>query len=276
MSRVDGVLKCLPYVDCKDQAGRLVAGCSADVTLKWIKRGFYRDERGERVSLTDAVQAARSARVVITGSTGLPVPRPPGFPVTRVQVSNETATDSAWRLLEYGLDPLVIRWIDGQHSGNDDLLYRSSALQALLMNNAAPITGDDAVLSPIVPVFRSTSGSFLPEPWFLNVLTSASPCSNLPAQNGVHRLLAIARAYGYSTLIWDGSTRTSTDATERLRTATLFREALEGEFNGCFGEVMFCLADPSPGRDMLKGFRAVMEHGYEVPVHRPGQTMCTG
>ncbi|MGI9213945.1 MAG: TIGR02452 family protein, partial [Methylococcaceae bacterium] len=237
MSSFEGVLKCLPYVDSKDHGKGMAAGCTAEVTMKWVKRGFYRDERGEKVNLSDAVRAAKSARIDIASNTHLPVPRQLEFPVTRLQVSNETAQDSAWRLLEYGLDPLIIRWIDGKPTGNDDLLHRSSALHAVLVdhplyaahsqNDAASATGDWAVLSPKIPVFRTSTGAFLKEPWCLNVLTSPSPCSAPHPQQSLHRLLAIAQAYGYTTLIWDASTQAAAQSAERLRTAGLFRQALK-------------------------------------------------
>ena len=71
-----------------------------------------------------------------------------------------------------------------------------------------------------------------------------------------HKAVAIARAYGYTELIL-GAWGCGAFGNNPQRTASDFRNALEGEFAGVFSEVVFAITDWSPERRFLGPFRDV-------------------
>lgn len=150
------------------------------------------------------------------------------------------------------------------------MLCRSSALSATLdgdpmyathRTRPEPDSSDWAILSPRVPVFRSDDGAALPEPWLLDVLTCAAPYApTLGAERSaellrarIHRVLAIARAYGYRALVL-GAWGCGAFGNDPRRTAEDFRAALEGPYAQTFDEVVFAVTDWSPGRRFLGPF----------------------
>ncbi|MFN2323948.1 MAG: TIGR02452 family protein, partial [Trueperaceae bacterium] len=70
----------------------------------------------------------------------------------------------------------------------------------------------------------------------------------------IHRVLAIAHAYGYRALVL-GAWGCGAFANDPHRTAEDFRAALEGPFDGAFEEVVFAITDWSPERRTLGPFR---------------------
>src|SRR5271167_1548793 len=123
---------------------------------------------------------------------------------------------------------------------------------------------DWAICSPDVPVFRRDDGTELKHPWLLSFITCAAPYA--PAigqpqagdllQRRIHRVLAIARAYGYSALVL-GAWGCGAFENDPQRTANDFRQALEGDDSGTFSEIVFAITDWSPERRFLGPFRDV-------------------
>jgi uncharacterized protein (TIGR02452 family) len=123
---------------------------------------------------------------------------------------------------------------------------------------------DWSILSPDVPVFRQDDGTELEHPWLLSFITCAAPYA--PAigqpqagdllQKRIYRVLAIARAYGYSALVL-GAWGCGAFENDPRRTAVDFRQALEGDNSGAFSEVVFAITDWSPERRFLGPFRDV-------------------
>ena len=109
-------------------------------------------------------------------------------------------------------------------------------------------------------------GTELQRPWLLSFITCAAPYA--PAigqpqaayllQQRIHRVLAIARAYGYSVLVL-GAWGCGAFANDPQRAAIAFRQALEHEYSGAFSEVVFAIADWSAERKFLGPFRDVFE-----------------
>jgi uncharacterized protein (TIGR02452 family) len=72
-----------------------------------------------------------------------------------------------------------------------------------------PDSSDWSIYSPDVPIFRADGGSELEEPWLLSFIACAAPYapgvrqpkSGDLLQQRIHRVLAIARAYGYQSLV---------------------------------------------------------------------------
>ena len=104
----------------------------------------------------------------------------------------------------------------------------------------------------------------LEQPWLLSFATCAAPYApgvGQPLagdllQKRIHRVLAIARAYGYRTLVL-GAWGCGAFGNDIGRTATDFRRAIEGEFSGAFADIVFAITDWSPERRTLGPFRNV-------------------
>ena len=121
-----------------------------------------------------------------------------------------------------------------------------------------------AIYSPAVPVFRADDGTSLEKPWLLSFLTCAAPYA--PAigqpqsadmlQQRIHRILAIARAYGHADLVL-GAWGCGAFCNDARRTAVDFRQALENDFRGAFASVVFAITDWSVERKCLGPFREV-------------------
>jgi uncharacterized protein (TIGR02452 family) len=75
-------------------------------------------------------------------------------------------------------------------------------------------------------------------------------------QHRIHRVLAIAQAYGYSVLVL-GAWGCGAFANDPRRTAIDFRQALENDFCGAFSDIVFAITDWSPERRFLGPFRDV-------------------
>jgi uncharacterized protein (TIGR02452 family) len=187
----------------------------------------------------------------------------------------------------------------------EEVLCRSSALYETLVNDpmydhhagfSHRNSSDWAILSPDVPVFRNDDGSSLNEPWNLSFISSAAPICKFPparvaslmAENRadptyagavlqavqqsalllrqrIHRVLSIAEAYGYETLVL-GAWGCGAFHNDPARAAVDFRQALEHEFRGAFSEVVFAITDWSNERRFLGPFRDVFSPSFESPT----------
>jgi uncharacterized protein (TIGR02452 family) len=204
------------------------------------------------------------------------------FRETRVQVTNETTLGASLRLVDSGLRPLALNFANGIHPGGgflsgakaqEEVLCRSSALYHTLVNDpmyeehrkrTRPDSTDWAIYSPDVPVFRTDDGTELDQPWLLSFITCAAPYA--PAigqpesgdllQRRIHRVLSIAKAFGYSALVL-GAWGCGAFGNDPRRTAVDFRQALESRFRGAFSDVVFAITDWSPERQFLGPFRDV-------------------
>ena len=244
--------------------------------------GFYVTKTGHEVRWREAVEAACAAKLSIPPDATLPSNERIALNKTRVQVANETTLGASLRLVERGLRPLALNFANGVHPGGgflegaraqEEVLCRSSALWHTLIGD--PMyeehrkrhewdSTDWAILSPDVPVFRNDGGKELESPWLLSFITCAAPYA--PAigqpragdllQKRIHRVLAIARAYGYSALVL-GAWGCGAFENDPRRTAVDFRQALEGDYSGALSEIVFAITDWSPERRFLGPFRDI-------------------
>jgi uncharacterized protein (TIGR02452 family) len=248
--------------------------------LEAAQRGWYEDVQGNRVDW-NAVSGADAAKLSIAPADALPTTGAPRFAETLVSVANETTLGAAYALIERGLRPLALNFANGVQPGGgfllgaraqEEVLCRSSALISTLLGDrmydanrrfAPHASSDWLILSPEVPVFRSDDGTSLARPWLLSFATCAAPYA--PAlgqpqsgdllQKRIGRLLDVASAYGYDTLVL-GAWGCGAFANDPARTARDFRAALEAR-EGLFREVVFAIADWSPERRYLGPFRDV-------------------
>ena len=242
--------------------------------------GAYRNAAGDSVDLQDAVKRAIAAKRSLPPDAALPDLASHRFPQTRVQVTNGTTLMAARRLAEDGERVLALNFANGVQPGGgflsgalaqEEVLCRSSALYVTLHEDPMyaahrqrpePDSTDWAILSPDVPVFRDDDGTPLDAPWRLSVLTCAAPYAPTIGQPRagdllaarIRRVLTIARAYGYSTLVL-GAWGCGAFGNDAARTARDFRAALE-EQAGVFEQVVFAVTDWSPERRFLGPFAA--------------------
>ena len=261
---------------------RDVATALGRSAVQAAREGFYVTKAGQQIVWSDAIQAASAAKMSIDPNTTLLRNERSAFNETWVQVANETTLGASLRFVDRGLLPLALNFANGVQPGGgflvgataqEEVLCRSSALYQTLLGDRMyeehrkrqlPDSTDWAIYSPHVPVFRMDNGTELPRPWLLSFLTCAAPYA--PAigqpqagyllQQRIHRVLAIARAYGYSALVL-GAWGCGAFANDPRRTAIAFRQALEHEYSGAFSDVVFAIADWSAERKFLGPFRDV-------------------
>jgi uncharacterized protein (TIGR02452 family) len=249
--------------------------------LAAIEAGRY-PHAGREVDWSAAVERAIASKRSLPPNADLPTPTDVRASELRIEVTNETTLGAARRLVSTGERPLALNFANGIEPGGgflhgaraqEEVLCRSSALYATLVGDAMyehhlgrerPDSTDWAILSPSVPVFRTDDGSTLAAPWSLDVITCAAPYA--PAlgrsesgdllERRIHRVLEIARAFGYRSLVL-GAWGCGAFGNDPVRTAEDFRSALEGAFHGAFEHVVFAIADWSPERRFLGPFRDV-------------------
>ena len=243
-------------------------------------KGYYRTSAGIKVDWGDFVQAACASKRSIRPNDPLPSYEGPSYPETRIQVANETTLGASRRLVESGLRPLALNFANGITPGGgflggaraqEEVLCRSSALFETLIGNPMyeehrkrplPDSTDWAIYSPDVPIFRTDDGTEIESPWLMSFITCAAPFapgigqpkSGDLLQQRIHRLLAIARAYGHSSLVL-GAWGCGAFANDPKRTAKDFQQALAYAFRGVFSDIVFAVTDWSPERRYLGPFR---------------------
>lgn len=247
--------------------------------MEACSNGYYYRRDGYRVEWGRLVDKAFRAKVSIPPEAALPPGNPPSFPETRVQVTNETTLGAGRRLVDAGKKPLALNFANGSHPGGgflggaraqEEVLCRSSALYVTLNGDPMyrahaprplPDSSDWAIYSPDVPVFRRDEGTELDQPWLLSFITCAAPyapgvgrSSGDLLQQRIHRVLAIAQAYGHTVLIL-GAWGCGAFGNDPQRTAQDFRDALENAFAGAFSDIVFAITDWSPERRYLGPFR---------------------
>ena len=265
----------------------MAAAALGRAAVEAAARGQYVNAAGRVVDWSADVQAACAAKVSIPPGAPLLVHTPSRFSESRIQVTNETTLSAARQLVGHGHRPLALNFANGVCPGGgflsgaraqEEVLCRSSALYQTLVGDRMyaqhakrpePDSTDWAIYSPDVPVFRTDDGTALPRPWLLSVLTCAAPYA--PAigqpraadllQQRIHRVLAIARAYGHAALVL-GAWGCGAFGNDAHRTAVDFRLALEGDFDGAFSDIAFAITDWSPERRFLGPFRDV----FAAPV----------
>ena len=289
------MIRTLPTLDSPALADRCRAALdiprhvAADLgrsALRACVAGQYDLSPGIVAHWRSPVARAQRAKVSIPPDAELPSCTHPSFPETRVQVTNETTLAAARRLFDAGHRPLALNFANGIHPGGgflngakaqEETLCRSSALFATLHGDpmyaahaARPLPDSTnwAIYSPDVPVFRTDSGTALAQPWLLSFITCAAPyapdvghrSADLLEQR-IHRVLAVARAYGHTSLVL-GAWGCGAFGNDPRRTALGFHDALAGPFGGAFSDVVLAIADWSPERRYLRPFADVFEAGY--------------
>ena len=253
------------------------------------QRGYYINSDGTEIDWRIHVDNACRSKISISPDDPLPEGNRNNFPQTNVQVVNETTLQASRKLVEKGHRPLALNFANGHMPGGsfldgaraqEEALCRSSALYHTLVDDPmydyhCQREGHDfessnwAIYSPDVPVFRMDNGKALDEPWLLSCLTCAAPVADIVEQpkagdlleERIHRVLSIAYAYNYSTLVL-GAWGCGAFGNDKTRTAKDFRKALENEFGGAFSDIIYAITDWSPERKTFGVFRDVFSVYY--------------
>jgi uncharacterized protein (TIGR02452 family) len=288
-------LVCLPCLDSLEMGlarqrdldiPRHIARALGESTVKAVTLGGYLVAgKGSQVDWSVLVRNAYNKKESISPQTGLPDFKVNDFLETRLQVTNETTLSATKRFVDEGLNPLVLNLANGVTPGGgflhgaraqEESLCRSSALYHTLLGDAMyeahrkrplPDSTDWAIYSPEVPVFRTDDGITIEQPWLMNVLTCAAPYAwtvgRLESAEllrlRINRVLSIARAYGYFSLVL-GAWGCGAFGNDAELTAQHFRTALEGEFKGVFSDIVFAITDWSPERKFLGPFSDVFRN----------------
>ena len=287
-------LRCAPPIDSAElaQQNRRVLEIRYELAqslgrsaLEAIDNGKYLADAG-MVDWSAEIRAAEKGKVSIRPNDRLPEQDQGASghdaKVTSVVIANQTTLSAARELVQEGQRPLALNFANGVEPGGgflrgataqEETLCRSSALYATLFGdlmydfhreNDPAASSDWAILSPDVPVFRDDAGMESDKPWPLSLLTCAAPYA--PAigrtdsarmlRQRIHRVLAIARAYDYQSLVL-GAWGCGVFANDPRQTAVDFRQALEGDFAGAFALVVFAIADWSAERRFFRPFSEV-------------------
>lgn len=284
-------LRILPCLDSDEMAEcrrreldlpRSKAAALGESAVEAARLGHYVSGINRTVDWRQLVQAAKQATFSLPPDAPLPQPSTAASNETLIQVTNETTLGAAQRLIRQGMKPLALNFANGIQPGGgfltgaraqEETLCRSSALFQTLVGDRMysehrkrerADSTDWAILSPDVPVFRSDDGTELESPWLLSVISCAAPYapdvgqpeSGDLLQNRIRRVLQIANAWGYSSLIL-GAWGCGAFENDPCRTAKDFRSAIEHEFRQVFSHVVFAITDWSRERRYLGPFRDV-------------------
>ena len=288
-------LVCLPCLDSLEMGlarqrvldiPRYVARALGESAVKAVSLGEYQVAgKLTAVDWSVLVRNAYNKKESILPQAGLPYFKANDFIETRIQVTNETTLLATKRFVDTGLKPLVLNLANGVNPGGgflhgaraqEESLCRSSALYHTLLGDAMyeahrkrplPDSTEWAIYSPEVPVFRTDDGITIEQPWLMNVLTCAAPYAPTVGRLQsaellrlrINRVLSIARAYSYSSLVL-GAWGCGAFGNDAVLTAQHFRTALEGEFNGAFSDIFFAITDWSPERKFLGPFSEVFRN----------------
>jgi len=277
-----------PAIDSDERAAQLrveldlprdVAANRARTIVEAVRQGCYLTPQGQRVDIAPRIATACSRKVSIPPDA----PRVPAparrYDTIVVQVVNDTTLVAARALKDAGLRPAALNFANGVRPGGgflsgaraqEEALCRCSGLYATLVDDPmylhhAGHARHEAtawiILSSDVPIIRAESGTWLDEPWLLDVLTCAAPYAPRVGQprsgdllrHRIQRLLIVAAAEGADTLVL-GAWGCGAFGNDPDRTARDFRDALEGPLGEAFRHVVFAVADWSPERRFLGPF----------------------
>ncbi len=305
-----GVLTFLPCQDSEARAltnqkqlniPRHVAIRLGQSAVTAIEQGYYNTLAGQKIDWQAMVQKAIDQKISIPPDKTLPDQFPSQRPATTttIEVINENTLVTAKRVMQQGQRALVLNLANGIHPGGgflngaraqEETLCRSSALYATLKDDPMyqahrqrklPDSSDWAIYSPDVPVFRDELGRALDVPWLMNVISCTAPyapkvgtsASSVLLRQRIHRLLSIARSYGYRYLIL-GAWGCGAFGNDAKQTALDFKSALENTFCGDFESIWFAITDWSPERRFLKPFAETFSAHPSLTLHKKQNMAC--
>ena len=274
----------MPFIHIDSRLAARLAEDAVAIT----RAGRYTTPGGRVVEIAADVERAvagtRSYRRAVKPS---PAASPPARPAgTRISVANETTLDACRRLDAAGRDAAALNFASARNPGGgflkgaraqEESLCRASSLFACLEGNEMYTyhrAHDDALYapwvlySPAVPVFRDDDGPLLEAPYLVAFLTCAAPNAKVVLERDASRepeiasalverariLLSVAAAHGHDALVL-GAWGCGVFGNDPVEVAQVFGAALDGEFRGCFAEVVFAIVDQTPDQRTIGPFQ---------------------
>ncbi len=208
---------------------------------------------------------------------------------TIIEVQNETTLSAARRLLDGGLNPVVLNFASATTPGGgfldggraqEEYLARSSALVASIGHSNmydyhrtswTPFYSDYAIYSPDVPVFRADDGTLLSVPYEISMITCAAVNANkVPAEEQSRiadvmasrfaRVLHIGLAHNHDAIVL-GAWGCGAFGNDPSAIAGLFRSALQGPSGRGYRHVVFAIVDWSSEQKFIGPFQQILLSG---------------
>ncbi|GMK58085.1 hypothetical protein CspeluHIS016_0501170 [Cutaneotrichosporon spelunceum] len=262
----------------------------------FIKQGWYPSPTtGNAVDLSSLVSNAKRLVAsydlaaidnVLSTTVSSSNPNKP----TSVTVTDEASSAAAERLHAEGAPRIVVLnfasarnpgggYLGGAQAQEEDIC-RSSALYTTLLqapdHYAAHQRADGRyshrmIYSPSVPVYRTSGGDLLPQPYTVDFVTSPAPNYGALAKNNpglvgqvfqimrerAARVLALCAFHGAQTLVL-GAWGCGVFRNSPTDVAKVFHDLLKpgGRFHGRFDSVVFAIYDRSPKQEVMRAFNA--------------------
>lgn len=246
------------------------------------ERGFYTDQSGQKHDLRAELDRSVSGTISYPPERTLPGDRA-GEVVTQLDVSNETTLLAGWRMLQAGLNPVLLNFASATSAGGgflngsraqEEYLARSSCLYESLRDNPMygfhgrqddPLYSNYVIYSPGVPVFRGDDGNLLAEPWTVSMLTSPAVHAYqvraerrdriAPAMwERILKVLSAGLEHGHDGIVL-GAWGCGAFGCDGKEIAGLFARALGENFRGAYRRVSFAIIDRSPDERFIGPFR---------------------
>jgi uncharacterized protein (TIGR02452 family) len=259
-------------------------------TVLLMRSGGYTAPSDRYVDLRAALDATRSDTIEY------PPDRQPVFPgageaTTRITVENDTVLSVGRRMATAG--PVAALnfasatspgggFLNGARAQEESIARSSGLFLALEDRHMYPyhrarrdaMYSDYVIYSPDVPVFRTDAGELLEDPWTLSIVTC-------PAVNGgaleryaperlpeipavmttrTAKVLSVAAEQNVRRFIL-GAWGCGAFGLDPEMMAGIFRDALMGRFRGVFDEIVFAVADWSPGQRFIGPFQRNLDGG---------------
>ena len=250
--------------------------------VRITESGEYLAPSGRVVNVSQLVKRS------IDGTVSYPPDQPfqesaRGNHQTKISVENMTTLEAARRLINEGCRPALLNFASARNPGGgflvgarsqEEYLARSSGLYACIRDNAMyafhrsrrdPLYTNYAIYSPDVPVFRSDDGSLLDEPYTVGIIT----CPAVNAGKMVYerrseighamwlrilKVLSTGVKHAHDSIVL-GAWGCGAFGNNGHEIAELFYRALEQNFNGVYGQVVFAIVDWSRDRRFIGPFQ---------------------
>jgi uncharacterized protein (TIGR02452 family) len=253
-------------------------------SVQICEEGHYVSSAGVKVNIQsqidDAVRGTRSYApdVPIDAAAN-------GAHATVIQVVNETTLSAGRRLLDAGLNPVVLNFASATEPGGgfqrgaraqEEYLARSSCLYECIRQSPMyafhrahydPLYSDYLVYSPRVPIIRDDNGKLRDSPYPISIITCAAVNAKELEPGRLHeigpamarrieRVLAAGLAHAHDSIVL-GAWGCGAFGNDGHEIAALFYASLHERFAGAYGRVIFAIVDWSPEHRFIGPFEKV-------------------
>jgi uncharacterized protein (TIGR02452 family) len=246
-------------------------------TLEILEKGFYNNEKGEKVDITSiqkkAVDNTRLFRPEELEELVNKTNKENNFQ-TEYEVTNETTLDAARRLVGEGIpDVMCLNFASAKNPGGgflggalaqEECIARATGLYPCLLTAMEYYTfhrkqrtgfySDHMIYSPAVPIVKTEGGQVLDEPVCITIITSPAVNAGVIRRDEggsvekvipvmrvrIEKLLALCQNKKHTTLVL-GAWGCGVFRNEPEDISQLFLEALTGKFANQFQRIVFAV-----------------------------------